>query len=341
MPNGNPYYNIDWLEDESLGLPDDVVLDVSGQPIGTPDIENLMLDFLVEDDLLSFDDTYVSDEEGASDDTFSGEDIWSRSGAAGVIAYMDNYNQFKEKNKKRSTIANISQSLNKIDAAQRLSETKTRAIQSATGKAGCAGSGHTNKAQEAQYGDVSRTVKGMTGDIKKSILGYTSDIHKLRNQHIDDTWALYSDWLSLDPERYTETEEVIYDGVGGGDIIDSSDISTSDEYVPDNSYEQVINDQMDDWNTLNEAMLDLGIMGGGTGLTGWEDDALQMLCMNRPDLCSGTDYDILNDDEEDVSTCYNADGTPISPPPYGCPGHSPGSDCPPGQVVPPWGGECV
>jgi len=215
--NGSAYFNVDWLEDENLGLSTDVQLTGLGdeQPLGTPDLTDLMQDYLSGDvnwdtaglfDYSAYLETtpFAEQEfeigEQGSGTIVTGEELFAQSGAPGLLLSMDKYDRFKEENKRKSTIANISQSLNKIDSAQKLAERKTKAIQSIIGKTGFAGSGKMKKMQDAHYGDVSRTIKGMTGDIKKSILGYTSNVDKLRNKHIDDTWALYSDWLALDPE---------------------------------------------------------------------------------------------------------------------------------------------
>jgi hypothetical protein len=307
------YFNVDWLDDDRLDMKEGLELNEFGQPINTPDIENLMLDSLVEGDsylnlgLLDKDDFnegnvpsgdyyYTEDIEGTKD-YISGADLWSGSGAAGTLMMMDKYNQFKEKNKKRSTIANISKSLNEIEMVHNLGGGKTRTIQSKAGKSGFANSGQSNQMLETHYGDVSRTVKGMTGDIKKSILSYEGSVEALRDKHIDDTWALYSDWLAMDPERASiETIDPapIVNEFDSGDGFGSDDTDLDDGDAGfENDYEQVINEQVDQWGTLNDMTTSMGIVGGGVGLSGWELDAVNYFCAINPAACTGSDYDNL------------------------------------------------
>ena len=218
------YFNTDWLEEDRLDISEGAELNELGQPIDTPDLSGLMMDYLVEGEgVLNLGETdqgtgdpfHYSVWSGTYDDdgnktyqTYTGAETWERSGAPGLLAGMDPYDQWSEKNRKKSTVADISQSLNKIEQIQSASKQRTNQIQSIAGRSGFESSGKMNKMQAAHYGDTSRTIQGATSNIKKSVLGYASDVDSLRTQHIDDMWSLYSDWLSLDPEISTSASPI-------------------------------------------------------------------------------------------------------------------------------------
>ena len=60
----------------------------------------------------------------------------------------------------------------------------------------------------------------------------------------------------------------------------------------ENDYEQVINNQIGDWDTLTDATTALGITGG-QALSGLELDAVNYFCDLNPAACTGSDYDNL------------------------------------------------
>ena len=237
MPNGNPYFNIDWLEDESLDIPD-YLADI-------PNIRELMSNYLVADDDWTEED-YLEYGRGldmgatykVGEEEMTGQELWKKVGAEGFLSTIRDYDYWGEGIKKRKTMTQISQNLNKIDKANRLGTTETRSINAKTGKAGFAGSGQFDQMMTSHYGDVGRTVKGLTGNIKKNILGYESDVAKLRDKHVDDLWALYGDFLSTQPERGEKPDDV-YTGPPTG-----FDITTGPpEWDPEdsNSFDNIFN----------------------------------------------------------------------------------------------------
>jgi len=286
------YFNTDWLSDDRLSISEGVKLDEFGNPIDTPDLENIMKDHLVEegyvlDPGLSGIDEYIDEDylailgsdslnlgakydiggEGKEEDFITGQKLWEMSGAEGIIGRVDAYDKFNEKNRKSKAISNINQSVNKIESAQRIAGDKTVSLQQVIGKSGFAGSGNKSQMLESHYGDVSRTVKGLTGDIKTSMLGYESDVHKLRKAHIDDIWSLYGDWLDMAPETgkqvaglsnqgAVEVAQNIWDAVG--------------PLLPD----EIMTAAGGSSDLVEQALNELAIQGGATGfdLMEQEDD---------------------------------------------------------------------
>ena len=290
------YFNVDWLDDDRLDMQEGVQLDQFGHPINTPDVENLMLDFLVEgDDILQLGETdagtgdpyYYSIEGVTADDStqLTGSELWSKSVAAGTLMTMDKYDKFKEENKKRSTIANISKSLNEIEMVHNLGGGKTRVIQSQTGKSGFANSGQSNQMLETHYGDVSRTVKGMTGDIKKSMLSYEGSVEALRNKHIDDTWALYSDWLAMDPEQGTDISPITASDEEVVEVIDENYTTDENEIV-----QEEVSFGDEGWVNASACQYVGGYMHNG-------------LCYQGSYVISGDTMDTYNEILENINNC--------------------------------------
>tara|TARA_R100000278_G_scaffold2287_3_gene4413 strand:- start:4848 stop:5837 length:990 start_codon:yes stop_codon:yes gene_type:complete len=283
----SPYFNIDYLSDESLGLDEDYTLQ-EGTPAGTPDIEALIKDYIVEgsgsvnvDDLMQ---KYTLD--GGMTE-LTGQELFDLVVPAGFISQIKPYSQFKEENRKKETIFDIRDSLRDIENTQREGLRSIDKIQQLAGKSGFAGHSKINDVKNAQYSDIARTIQSSTGAIRKDILGYETDVVKLRENYIDDMWSLYSDFLSLDPERATKVKDLSGKNLGvspevptpGGDFLtDGPTVDTDIDVSNAGNY-----------SSLTQAMIGLGILGGGIGLTGFEDEAYiqamqEDICANFPDL---------------------------------------------------------
>jgi hypothetical protein len=363
------YFNVDWLDEDRLDLSEDLLLDPEGNPIGDIDIDAMMEDYLIPGESFFFDTSSINEllEPGSSysehvdmsdldqyfigdpssfvssgqyipgdikvsaegSDIISGEELWNISGAAGVSNQKRLYNQWKEKNNKLSTIADISKKINEIDSIKRLGALKTGQIENLAGKSGFSGSGTHDAMQEAHYGDVSRTVQGVVGGIKKDILGYTSDVNKSREDYIEDTWDLYTDWLKTDPDKYKAVLEAIplHEQTNeDGDYVaeehiqdqfdeDGLDIIDDDGTVPD----EVLDPENESWIQATACSM----AGGNMAPNGWggtycnaSDYALYESYLDNYNDCPNTWVDgggLCNDDIAEMCQEMLAEGNPYAP----------------------------
>ena len=258
-----PYFNTDYLDD--VDLPENYQLDEFGQPMDAPDIEALMQDYLsqgsfynviagtgieYEHDDVPFDmegEYRITDPAGAYK-MVSGRHLWNMSGGPELLAALDPYNQWKEQSRKRGTITNIDRSLNTIKAMQHEGLKRTKEMQTASGKAGFAGSGNIDKMQKAHYGDITRSVQGGLGNINKAVLGYEGDVHSERKRHTEDIWSVYSDWLSTRPEKGLRQTGSIIDSAG--EIIDETTEEITDYWDELNACWDTCADIENQWDKL-------------------------------------------------------------------------------------------
>tara|TARA_R100000808_G_C2153873_1_gene164502 strand:+ start:4623 stop:5255 length:633 start_codon:yes stop_codon:yes gene_type:complete len=152
------------------------------------------------------------------------------------LPFISDYDPFRENMLKNQAKLGAEQSQLKYESDKLAALNSLREVGKAKSKGGFSGAGAWQDMNNILVNSITSDAMSKNIGIASELISAKKGISNLREEHVDDLWGLYTDFLLTDPELRSEDSVGSYPVIGqdlGGffsDILDQAGVTVSDIY---------------------------------------------------------------------------------------------------------------